>query len=175
VKSEAPRRKVTPPVPTHPHISLRDYAPADFNAIHAIDQLCYSPEIAYSHQDLRDYLRFPGAQCVVALEGDQIVGFCIAAQRGKIGYIVTIDVLEAYRRRGAGSLLLAECESRMAAGGARVVHLETATNNDSAVAFWQKHGYRTRSLKKGYYPGGLDAFAMAKPLAFDDRAPKEGH
>ncbi|HKS82715.1 MAG TPA: N-acetyltransferase [Candidatus Acidoferrales bacterium] len=159
-------------MPINSQISLRDYTPADFDAVHAIDQLCYTPEIAYSREDLHVYLRFPGAQCLIALDGEQIIGFCITAQRGKTGYIVTIDVLAEYRRLGAGSRLLAECETRMAAHGVHVVHLETATDNDSAVAFWQKHGYRTRSLKRGYYPGGLDAFAMTKPLEPVHRAPK---
>jgi len=47
----------------------------------------------------------------------------------------------------------------------REISLETATDNTSAIAFWQKHGYRKRGVKKGYYPGGRDAFSMSKLLA----------
>jgi ribosomal protein S18 acetylase RimI-like enzyme len=46
----------------------------------------------------------------------------------------------------------------------REVGLETATDNESVVAFWQKHGYRTRGVRKRYYPGGRDAYAMTKTL-----------
>jgi [ribosomal protein S18]-alanine N-acetyltransferase len=151
-------------VTSPPEITLRDYVPTDFGAIHGIDQVCYSAEIAYSHEDLREYLRFPGADCVLACDAGKPIGFCITAHRASVGYIVTIDVLEDYRRLGVGTQLLAECEARLASAGVQVIQLETATNNQSAVAFWKKHGYRTRALKKDYYPGGLDAFAMTKKV-----------
>ena len=64
-----------------------------------------------------------------------------------------------------GPTLLTEIERRLAANGVREVALETATDNESAVAFWQKHGYRSRGVQKGYYPGGRDAFAMSKTLS----------
>ncbi|HVA16214.1 MAG TPA: GNAT family N-acetyltransferase, partial [Candidatus Dormibacteraeota bacterium] len=66
---------------------------------------------------------------------------------------------------GVGASLLRRAEARLRKRGAREVWLETATNNESAIAFWQKHGYRTRGRLRNYYPGGLDAFSMSKPLA----------
>lgn len=152
-------------MPPPKQITLRDYAPADFEVIFEIDQLCYSPEVAYSREDLREYLRFSGADCVLACDSGKPIGFCLTASRGANGYIVTIDVLGKYRRYGVGSQLLVECESRLAAEGVRIIHLETATNNESAIAFWKKHGYRTRAVKRNYYPGGLDAFAMTKKIS----------
>jgi ribosomal protein S18 acetylase RimI-like enzyme len=44
------------------------------------------------------------------------------------------------------------------------VELETATDNHAAIAFWQKHGYRTRGVLKGYYHGRVDAYVMEKLL-----------
>jgi len=46
----------------------------------------------------------------------------------------------------------------------REVWLETATDNESAIAFWKKHGYRTCGTRRGY-PGGRDAFSMEKRSA----------
>lgn len=146
-------------------IVLRTYAPADFETLYEIDQACYEPAIAYSRRELRNYLRFPGADCVVAESDGAIAGFCLAAQGLARGYIITIDVLEPYRREGVGTKLLAEVERKLAASGVREVTLETATDNVSAIAFWEKHGYRTRGVKKGYYPGGRDAYAMWKAIA----------
>jgi [ribosomal protein S18]-alanine N-acetyltransferase len=147
---------------------LRTYLPDDFEALYEIDQVCYEPEIAYSRRELRNYLRFPGADCVVAETATRnapIAGFCITAHEDDWGYIVTIDVLESFRRHGVGTLLLAEVERRLAAGGATEIALDTAVDNTPGIAFWQKHGYRIRSTRKGYYPGGRDAYAMIKKLA----------
>ena len=146
-------------------LSLRSYTPEDFETLHEVDQLCYEPAIAYSKREFRNYLRFPGAECVIAEQDAKIAGFCLTAQQRTRGYIITIDVLEAFRRHGVGSALLAEVERRLAANGATEVGLETATDNESAIAFWQKHGYRTRGVWKGYYPGGRDAFSMTKALS----------
>jgi ribosomal protein S18 acetylase RimI-like enzyme len=145
-------------------LTLRTYAPEDFERLYELDQACYEPAIAYSRRELRNYLRFPGAECVVAVAGPETVGFCLGAHKGTRGHIITIDVLGPYRRQGVGSQLLGEVERRMAAGGVNEIGLETATDNRSAIAFWHKHGYRTRGIWKGYYPGGRDALAMVKSL-----------
>jgi ribosomal protein S18 acetylase RimI-like enzyme len=160
------------------NITLRSFKPEDFDELYEIDQACYEPEVAYSQRELRAYLRFSGSDCLIAEADDevatesagarhpekQIAGFCISARRDESGYIVTIDVVPQFRRHRVGSLLLAEIERRLAANGVRDVTLETATDNDSAVAFWTKHGYLNRGIKKEYYPGGRDAFAMAKTI-----------
>lgn len=148
------------------NITLRNFKPEDFDTLYEIDQACYEPEVAYSQRELRAYLRFNGSDCLVAEDeaARQIAGFCISARRDERGYIVTIDVLPQFRRHHVGTMLLTEIERRLASNGVREIALETATDNDSAVAFWTKHGYRNRGVKKDYYPGGRDAFAMSKTL-----------
>lgn len=161
--------------------SIREYRAADFDAIYAIDQACYPADIAYSRAELRWYLSLAAAECLVAeIRGsgaggrskgsakashEKIVGFVITARQDAHAHIVTIDVLELHRRAGRGASLLRRAEARLRKRGAREVWLETATNNEAAIAFWNKHGYRTRGRIRNYYPGGLDAFSMSKPLA----------
>lgn len=167
-----------------PRLTLRTYQPKDFDTLCEIDWACYPPDTAYSRSEMRAYLGFLGAECVVAevqqargaaKEGTEIkssdtstktiAGFCISDHRDTEGYIITMDVLEQYRRLGIASALLAEIEKRLAASGVRRVSLETATDNHAGVAFWQKHGYRTRGVRKGYYPGRRDAHAMTKNIS----------
>jgi ribosomal-protein-alanine N-acetyltransferase len=144
-------------------ISVRDYTPADFDVLHDIDRECFEPAIAYSRGQLREYLNLPGAECVIAESEEGIAGFLVTAHARRVGYIVTIDVLPTFRRHSVGTKLLTEAERRLAAAGVRTIELETATDNASAIAFWQKHGYRTRGVIKRYYPNGRDAFSMSKP------------
>lgn len=144
---------------------LRNYVPADFEALYEIDQQCFGPLLGYSRPDLRSYLRLPGAHCLIAESAAKIAGFLVTAHENALGSIVTIDVLPAYRRQGVATHLLEESERRLAVAGIRTVELETATDNASAIAFWQKHGYRKRGIQKEYYPDGRDAFSMTKALA----------
>jgi len=146
-------------------ISLRPFTPEDFETLYAIDHACYEPAIAYSRRELRNYLRFPGADCVIAEAESKIIGFCLTAHENDWGYIITMDVLSEFRRQGVGTALLREAERRLAGQGVHEVALETATDNETAIAFWRKHGYRSVGVREGYYPGGHDAYSMTKRLA----------
>ncbi|HEV3254442.1 MAG TPA: N-acetyltransferase [Candidatus Acidoferrales bacterium] len=164
------------------HATLRPYRPDDFDRLFEIDRACYPPGIAYSRRMLRAFLDWPGAECIVAeIESTEvesaeaaaspaaepapaIAAFIITESDALRGHILTIDVLDANRRRGLGSALLRRAEQSLFACGVRTIELETATGNKTAVAFWQKHGYRTRGLLKRYYLGRDDAFAMTKRL-----------
>lgn len=147
------------------NFAIRAHRPADLGTLYAIDQSCYTPDIAYSLSELKWYLQLPGASCLVAERGKEILGFILTAHKRTHGHIITIDVVAEHRRAGIGSAILRSAEQNLVASGAREVWLETATNNDAAIAFWRRHGYRTRGRIKGYYPGGLDAFAMSKSIA----------
>jgi ribosomal protein S18 acetylase RimI-like enzyme len=102
---------------------------------------------------------------MVAEADNHAAGFILTAHDDRWGYIITIDVLEPHRRHGMGSMMLQEAERQLTASGVREVALETATNNASGIAFWKKHGYLTDGVKKNYYPGGIDAYSMRKPIA----------
>lgn len=143
---------------------LRAYEPRDFASLYRIDQVCYPRGIAYPKKTLRWFLDLPGAECIVAENEGNIAGFILAEQQGSLGHIITIDVIEAERRNGVGSALVSAIEANLARHDVWVIVLETATNNEAAVAFWQKHGYRVEAVIERYYLDRLDAFEMKKVL-----------
>jgi ribosomal-protein-alanine N-acetyltransferase len=145
-------------------IALRAYEPRDFTAVHRLDQACFPPGISYSKTMLRYFLKQPSADGIVAEEAGKIVGFILTEENPPLAHIITLDVAEAERRHGVGSALLAESERNLAARGVRTILLETAIDNEAAVAFWQRHGYRTEATLKRYYLGRIDAFEMRKIL-----------
>jgi ribosomal protein S18 acetylase RimI-like enzyme len=157
--------------PASAKLKVRRYAENDFETLYAIDQLCYIPEIAYSRAELRWYLAMRGAECWVAENvgakrgAAKIAGFIVATSRGAHGHVLTIDVLEKFRRAGAGRSLLRRAEVELRKRGVREIWLETATNNEGAIAFWKNRGYVTRGRLAHYYPNGVDAFSMSKTFA----------
>lgn len=98
------------------NIVLRAARDRDFETLYAIDQACYSPEVAYTREELHWYLSLRGAECIVAERPKnrlrklqtrpRITGFVVSISRKPHGHIVTMDVLEMYRRRGVASALL---------------------------------------------------------------------
>src|ERR1700756_2272566 len=141
---------------------LREYDPRDFSALYRLDQGFFPSGISYSKATLRYFLSLRSADCIVAAEGNRIVGFIVTEENPPLGHVITLDVAEKFRRRGIGSAMLAESERNLALRGVRHVLLETATDNDAGVAFWQRHGYRIEATLKRYYLGRLDAYEMRK-------------
>jgi [ribosomal protein S18]-alanine N-acetyltransferase len=146
---------------------LRAYDPQDFSALYRLDQACFPAGISYSKTTLRYFLSLRSADCLVATEGNHIVGFILTEENPPLAHIISLDVVEKFRRQGIGSALLGESERNLALRGVRHVLLETATNNEAGVAFWQRHGYVVAATLKRYYLGRLDAYEMRKILRTD--------
>jgi len=127
-------------------LSLRSYGPHDFAALHRLDQSCFPAGISYSKTTLRYFLTIPSADCVVAVEENHIAGFILSEENPPLAHIITLDVAAKQRRHGVGTALLQKLESNLAARGVRSILLETATDNEAAVAFWQ----RTAIVAKRY-------------------------
>jgi len=145
-------------------VTLRSYEPHDFAALHRLDQTCFPAGISYSKTTLHYFLTIASADCVVAADGARIAGFILTEENPPLAHIITLDVAEVHRRHGVGSALLRESEKNLALRGVRSILLETAIDNEAAVAFWKRHGYRIEAVLKRYYLARLDAFEMRKIL-----------
>jgi ribosomal-protein-alanine N-acetyltransferase len=146
-------------------ITLRSYEPHDFAALYKLDQSCFPPGISYSKTTLRYFLTLASADCVVAMEENHIVGFVLSEENPPLAHVITLDVAEKHRRSGVGTALLQKLEANLAARGVRSILLESATDNEAAVAFWKRHGYRIEATLKRYYLRQLDAYEMRKILS----------
>ena len=164
--------------------TVRDFQNEDFDTLWRIDQTCFPSGISYSRAELRFYMRRPTAFTLVAVPSSAepgkgksrkpemvtpsdiaIAGFIVAesAHHGR-GHIITIDVIAPARRFGVGSLLLEAAEDRLRAASCRVVELETAVDNISALAFYKRHVYSVTKTFPRYYSNGLDALVLEKSL-----------
>jgi ribosomal-protein-alanine N-acetyltransferase len=145
-------------------VLVRAYQPHDFDALYKLDQSCFPRGIAYSKTILRYFLALSSAERLLAIEGNDIAGFILSELDGALAHIITLDVAEAHRRSGVGSLLLKAAENSLLARGVRTVFLETAVNNQAAVNFWSRHGYVVEGILKGYYLNRIDGYEMRKTL-----------
>jgi [ribosomal protein S18]-alanine N-acetyltransferase len=144
--------------------AIRAYRARDFAALYRLDQACFVPGISYSKWSLQYFLNLPAADCLVGEEGKYIVGFILAEKNPPLAHIITLDVAAEKRRSGLGSALLNEMEDHFRYDEVRSVLLEAAVDNESGIAFWEHHGYRTEAVLKRYYLGKVDAFEMRKKL-----------
>jgi ribosomal-protein-alanine N-acetyltransferase len=143
-------------------VAIRQYEARDFGALYKLDQACFPPGISYSKFSLQYFLNLQAADCLVADDGKAVVAFILAEANPPLAHIITLDVAPNYRRTGLGTKLLAEMEKHFRYKEVHAVLLETAVDNETAIAFWQHHGYRTEAVLKRYYLGRVDAFEMRK-------------
>jgi ribosomal protein S18 acetylase RimI-like enzyme len=167
--------------------TVRDFEASDFDTLWRIDQTCFATGISYSRAELRFYMRRPASFTLVAVEAGErdvkasgedgkassgtstddpsVAGFIVAEAGSRArGHIITIDVVTAARRSGVGSLLLRAAEDRLIMTECRAVELETAVDNLSALAFYQRHGYSVIRTFPRYYSNGVDALVLEKTL-----------
>jgi ribosomal protein S18 acetylase RimI-like enzyme len=76
-------------------------------------------------------------------------------------YIATLSVAESHRRRGLGSVLLRELQTKHAE--ATGLYLHTHVHNSAAIHFYQRHGFECLSRVSQFYTElhPKDAFVMA--------------
>jgi ribosomal protein S18 acetylase RimI-like enzyme len=144
---------------------LRPFHPDDLETLHEIDQTCFPPGISYSRDELIEFIRHPYACTWVAEDEGRIVGFLIANREPRrIGHVVTIDVIEAWRRHGVGSRLIDAAEEWARKQGLLLIYLETAEDNRPAHRFYKARGYRRVEKIEQYYTDGTAAWVMIKKL-----------
>ena len=148
----------------HP-LPLREYRPSDFRALWKLDQECFSPEIAYTEEELQHFLDYPGSFTLIDEQDGAIQGFILTHVHKKHGHVITIDVRADQRRTGLGSHLLRAAEDRLRALGKEAVALEVAVDNRAAITFYNRHGYALVKTIPRYYSNGVDALRMAKALS----------
>lgn len=85
-------------------------------------------------------------------------------QRQAYGHIITIDVHPDARRQHLGTLLIEAACERLRKMTAFMVVLEVAVNNHSALAFYDKHGFKRVKVLERYYNRDVDAIFMTKRL-----------
>jgi N-alpha-acetyltransferase 10/11 len=134
----------------------------DLNAVRHLEKECF-PQDAWPLWDLIGVLTLGNIVRLKAVVKDQMVGFIAAdVQQGEnIAWIATVGVLPEYRRRGIGSALLLECESRLNKPRLR---LSVRRSNSLAVRLYEHLNYRQIDTWAGYYQDGEDALVLEKIL-----------
>ena len=142
-------------------IALRKYERRDLEAIVALDAECFAPPFRFSRAAMQRFAEAENAWSVVAEAEGELSGFCIVhlevAETVDVGYVVTIDVAEGFRRKGIGERMLAEGEAWVRRSGGVGMMLHVFVKNAGAVRFYERLGYRRVGGQRGFYGPGIDA------------------
>jgi len=154
--------------------TVRKFRSDDMNRVMTINHECLPENYsAYFYRDL--HMRFPETFLVAEAYGT-IQGYIMCRiERGlsklrsfrpaRLCHVVSIAVLEEYRRRGIATGLLLEAMKRGAREyNASECFLEVRVSNRPAVTLYEKMGFENVKRHRGYYMDGEDALVMATSI-----------
>jgi ribosomal-protein-alanine N-acetyltransferase len=98
---------------------------------------------------------------LAAIEDERVVGYLVLSRFDRAWHLMNVAVAPECRRRGIASLLIGAAFERIEEG--EPVTLEVRPSNRSAVELYERLGFRSFGLRRGYYPdNGEDALIMWK-------------
>jgi ribosomal-protein-alanine N-acetyltransferase len=99
---------------------------------------------------------------VVALDGSDVVGYAGLCDYPDEAFVQTIAVAPSAQGTGLGSRLLTELLEEAERRRQRVVSLEVRADNAPAQRLYDRHGFTRAGVRRGYYPGGVDALVLTR-------------
>ncbi|KAI9020230.1 acyl-CoA N-acyltransferase [Phycomyces nitens] len=157
------------PTITHQRTSLGDVTPNNLGQLRKLNTILFP--VNYGEKFYNDVIE-SGELAKLAYYNDVCVGAVCCRKDNVDGkttiYMMTLGVLEPYRRLGLGNQLLEhilECAKEMKPAP-ESVHLHVQTTNDSAVAFYKKYGFEVTDTVKDYYKKieQRDAYVLTKTI-----------
>jgi ribosomal-protein-alanine N-acetyltransferase len=155
-------------------VTLRRFSGEDLEKVMEINRACL-PENYSPHFFLDVYKNCPDAFLVAEVQG-KVVGYVMCrletglSDLGRMGlirkgHIVSIAVMQDYRRRGIASALMLSAISALASNGSTENFVEVRVTNEQAMSLYKKLGFRIVRRIPRYYYDGVDAYAMTAPTS----------
>ena len=114
-----------------------------------LEKLCFSDP--WSERSIETELSCRLSVWLVALEGEQVVGYVGSQTVIDESDMMNIAVHPDFRRRGIAEALVAELEAALRQRGSHALTLEVRDSNAPAIALYEKLGFAQVGLRKNYY------------------------
>jgi [ribosomal protein S18]-alanine N-acetyltransferase len=147
-------------------IELRALATGDLAAIERIERRSYPTP--WSRAMFASEIAKPASVCLGAFEtpGGELVGYLIISRYVDAWHVMNIAVDPDRRGRGVARALFDRLFELTAGDGARGYTLEVRVSNDEAIRLYDRLGFRSRGIRRGYYTDNReDALVMWKDPA----------
>lgn len=117
---------------------------------------------AWTYEQLEHSLRLENVLCYVAKNDDKVLGFVLIEETPYDFDILEIVVDQELRGRGIGTMLMKRVLDYAKLTHKEKATLEVASDNNSAISFYEKFGFSQISVRKNYYKNGNDALIFQK-------------
>lgn len=133
---------------------IREMGWEDIERVAELEAVSFS--VPWSAGMLNDTWKNPAATCLLAMEGEELLGYCALMVVLDEGELCRLGVFPEFKRRGVGSALIDRMIEFMQGQGVHVISLEVRENNLPAISLYEKKGFRRIGLRKNYYKKPLE-------------------
>jgi ribosomal-protein-alanine N-acetyltransferase len=144
-------------------IEIRRLALQDLDGIERIENAVYPTP--WSRSMFAGELAKPSSLCVGGFDPDsgRLIAYLIVSRYVDAWHIMNLAVHPGWRRVGVASRLLDELFELTAGDRRRGYTLEVRVSNTSAIALYERFGFETSGIRRGYYTDNReDALIMWK-------------
>ena len=114
----------------------------------------------WSEKSFENELNNTAAHYIIALDGDNVIGYGGFWKILDEGHITNIAIDRVYRGQGIGKSLLEKMTERAQSLKIDRMTLEVRKSNAAAIHLYEKHGFVTLGERPKYYENGEDALIM---------------
>jgi ribosomal-protein-alanine N-acetyltransferase len=130
-------------------IEIRVLDLSDLDAIEEIEQQAYPTP--WSRSMFASELAKPTSICLGAFEGSDLVGYIINSRYVDAWHVMNVAAHPEHQRRGVATALLEKLFERTRGDERRGYTLEVRVSNEAAIRLYEKLGFESRGIRRGYY------------------------
>jgi [ribosomal protein S18]-alanine N-acetyltransferase len=130
-------------------IKIRILELRDLTAIETIEQKAYPTP--WSRSMFASELAKPTSICLGAFEGEDLVGYVINSRYVDAWHVMNVAVDPEHKRRGIATALLERLFELTLDDERRGYTLEVRVSNEDAITLYEKLGFESRGVRRGYY------------------------
>jgi ribosomal-protein-alanine N-acetyltransferase len=109
--------------------------------------------------------------CLAALDGDELVGYCVCSRYDTVWHVMNVAVDPDRRREGIAAALLTRLFDEADRPGEQYT-LEVRPSNAGAIALYEGFAFKRAGLRKGYYHDNKeDALIMWRTAGAESAVP----
>ena len=109
--------------------------------------------------------------CLAALDGDDLVGYCVCSRYDTVWHLMNVAVDPDRRREGVSTALLQKLFDDADKPGEQYT-LEVRPSNAAAISLYESFGFKRAGLRKGYYHDNKeDALIMWRTAGAESAIP----
>jgi len=153
-------------------IAIRRMRYSDLQSVMEIERDSF--KMPWSEYCFSNVLKDSDSYAVVAESDGTVVGYAVSVICTDRIYIANLAVRNTRRRRGIGSRLLKVLLEHGHKLGKGKVSLTVRVSNRGAISLYERFGFRTRGIRKGYYSDGESALIMERPIFLEVTKPTAG-